>query len=845
MNKTILFLMAGLAAMLLSAALTPTGLQARPVELSPAGLVASSPSTIELQNVLRPQGPRRDPEGPDDIAYDDYDGGQFFYYTRETYWSRLRFTPTQDFVMRALRILIYNPNEIDDPEVSVKVYRENQNSHSFTDVVWEGEVDPVMDDWVTVEFEDSIDFAADEDFTILYGPAPGGDPDEGGGWCCMIDAGDPEEIRSYLYEGAQFPTRHLSWDPIEQAGVGNLLIRANGEYEGDVMDLALDELYAQDQDEVRQWGAVVGQGRTFVTNLYNARDDVSGYDLWFVITDDAGDTVYTYETVDVDGFAEGDELEIETDAWIPEETGRYIVTVSASLLEGEDVTPDNNKLGLEQIVVDPANELDQWWGYVDEEYVPEQAYLDPDGFFYGQLYYFPGGDTPFRLTNYRAMLRVPAAGVGLTFQVFSMDLTDNSLDGAYETQVAADETGDAVWVEIPIPDEQLIVMDDTHAIIVGYSVYNTPGNVNRQFPMRFDATPPITGARIADMPEVNIYSDDINNGHRAIDTGEWMFEIQVEPTAPHGAYLRVLPAPLDFGYGLPRDAPTTLATQFIGYGDQPVNVTAINRGDVATRLFSLEDTNFRVAAGETLEVNVTFNADTLIDFDNNFQVVSDAENFANGRYYWPIHASTMEAVLKADVDEIDFGDNLSTGTDYGVDVTFSNPALVQVSVSDIRLPQEYEDILTVAPDVFDILPGEQIVWRVTLHTQEIIDLNTEITLVNDSQNDPEMVFAVHAGVTGVSNGEHPVIPLGWSLAQNNPNPFNPTTTVEFTTLKGSVVDLAVYDMSGRRLLDVFHGYLPAGYHSAEINAMNIPAGIYLYRVAAGEFSAARKMVLMR
>ena len=851
MNKAILILVAGLAVVLLSAVLIPTVLQARPAELSPAGIVASAPDALEPQSVLRQQGPRRDPEGPDDIAYDDGDP-QLINIPRN-YWCRVRFTPTQTFEMRAVKIYLSNPNDVDDPQCEIRVYQENQDTHSLTDIVWEGEVDPVMQDWTTVEFADDeyVTFEADTSFSIVFGKVPGGDPRQGAqGWWNLIDNSAADEARSYIFVGANPPTRHRDWttdgtivnndgDPID------ILVRANGEYMGDVMDLTLDMLYAKDQDDNRQWTAIVGQERTFVTNLYNPRAEVAGYDLWFVVTDDGGDTVYTYNSVDIDGFAAGEELLIETDAWEPEETGRYTVTVSVSLLEGVDVNPADNELVLEQIVVDPANEPEQWWGYVDEEYEPELAYLDSDGYFYGQLYYFPGGDTPFRLNNFRAMLKVPTANIDLTFQVLSMDFNGPDWEVVYETQASANETGDEVWVEVPIPDDELIVMDDTHGIIVGYLVYNTPGDEDLQFNLHFDTTPPITGARIDDMPAVNLHSDDVNANLYTIPGGEWMFEIQVEPTAPHGALLQVLPDPLDFGYGLPFGEPATLPAQFINYGDEPVNVSAINLGPVASRFFSLGETSFDVAGGETLSVDVTFNADTLIDLNTNFLVVSDAENWQNGRYSWPIHASNMNTVLKADVDEIDFGDNLNIGTDYTVDVTFTNPALLVINVSEIRIPEEYQDILTVDPQSFEVFPGEEVVCHLTLNTPQPMELLTEITIVNNSQNAPEMVLEVRASVMVVSEDGSRAMPQGWSLSQNRPNPFNPTTTVDFATLKGSKVDLAVYDMSGRRVLDVFHGYLSAGYHSVELNGLNLPAGVYLYRLATAEFTAARKMVLMK
>ena len=94
-------------------------------------------------------------------------------------------------------------------------------------------------------------------------------------------------------------------------------------------------------------------------------------------------------------------------------------------------------------------------------------------------------------------------------------------------------------------------------------------------------------------------------------------------------------------------------------------------------------------------------------------------------------------------------------------------------------------------------------------------------------------------------GIEPNLPDNYTLSQNHPNPFNPTTTIDFALKASSNVELSVFDMSGRKLIEAVNGRLNAGRHSVEIDAANLPAGVYLYRLNAGDFTSTRKMILLK
>jgi hypothetical protein len=89
------------------------------------------------------------------------------------------------------------------------------------------------------------------------------------------------------------------------------------------------------------------------------------------------------------------------------------------------------------------------------------------------------------------------------------------------------------------------------------------------------------------------------------------------------------------------------------------------------------------------------------------------------------------------------------------------------------------------------------------------------------------------------------IPLLFSLEQNHPNPFNPSTTISFVISSKSYVTLKVFDIMGREIATVASEELSAGTYSRQWNAANISSGIYFYRLQAGSFTETKKLVLLR
>jgi hypothetical protein len=106
------------------------------------------------------------------------------------------------------------------------------------------------------------------------------------------------------------------------------------------------------------------------------------------------------------------------------------------------------------------------------------------------------------------------------------------------------------------------------------------------------------------------------------------------------------------------------------------------------------------------------------------------------------------------------------------------------------------------------------------------------------------IDATRSNVTAIGSVER-VPPSEHFLGQNYPNPFNPSTSISFTIPSRSNVSLKVIDILGREVATLVYEEMSAGSYSRQWDAVNMPSGVYFYRLRAGNFVKTEKMVLMK
>jgi len=108
---------------------------------------------------------------------------------------------------------------------------------------------------------------------------------------------------------------------------------------------------------------------------------------------------------------------------------------------------------------------------------------------------------------------------------------------------------------------------------------------------------------------------------------------------------------------------------------------------------------------------------------------------------------------------------------------------------------------------------------------------------------------VNTGTAEIDSDES-LIPKEFSLYDNYPNPFNPTTQIAVDLPEAATTEITVWNIMGQKVATLYSGDLNAGHHTLNFdgrdrNGKQLTSGMYLYRVAAGKYNATKKMTLMK
>ncbi|RMF10870.1 MAG: T9SS C-terminal target domain-containing protein [Candidatus Neomarinimicrobiota bacterium] len=97
----------------------------------------------------------------------------------------------------------------------------------------------------------------------------------------------------------------------------------------------------------------------------------------------------------------------------------------------------------------------------------------------------------------------------------------------------------------------------------------------------------------------------------------------------------------------------------------------------------------------------------------------------------------------------------------------------------------------------------------------------------------------------LSTGNETLQPQQYALRNNYPNPFNPTTSIEYVVPRAGEVTLTIYNLMGQEVDQLVNHVQKAGTYTVKWNGSQAASGVYFYQLRAGDFVQTKKMILMK
>jgi hypothetical protein len=181
-----------------------------------------------------------------------------------------------------------------------------------------------------------------------------------------------------------------------------------------------------------------------------------------------------------------------------------------------------------------------------------------------------------------------------------------------------------------------------------------------------------------------------------------------------------------------------------------------------------------------------------------------------------------------------------SGTQTGVDIAASSGVLAVVSANLKKVTSNGELTHTAAtnPGTFIFTyTAHSTAGTQTLYATGVPSFSSGIW--NHATN--KQITITPATAVGDEHG----IPRTFGLSQNFPNPFNPSTRIEFEVGSFVRTSLKVYNLIGEEVATLVNEDLPAGRYERTFNASSLPSGVYIYRLDAGAYKETRKLLLLK
>ncbi|MHB8580488.1 MAG: LamG-like jellyroll fold domain-containing protein [Ignavibacteriaceae bacterium] len=232
------------------------------------------------------------------------------------------------------------------------------------------------------------------------------------------------------------------------------------------------------------------------------------------------------------------------------------------------------------------------------------------------------------------------------------------------------------------------------------------------------------------------------------------------------------------------------------------------------------------------------NTMALYHFDEGFgKVTADASGNGNNCVFTDSGATWVTSDIPYSIpdiftasDSISF-DSVAIGGSLNETVKVINSGIDTLRINSANIKDSSFSMIGNLP--ISISAGESTYLTFNFKPKVAGSVRDTITINSNSYYNPEynLVLIGNSTVTGISSNQSQ-IPKEFALYQSYPNPFNPSTIIQFDLPENSLVKLIIYDILGRKIRELVDKEMNAGQYKVNFNASILASGIYIYRIAA-------------
>ncbi len=128
-----------------------------------------------------------------------------------------------------------------------------------------------------------------------------------------------------------------------------------------------------------------------------------------------------------------------------------------------------------------------------------------------------------------------------------------------------------------------------------------------------------------------------------------------------------------------------------------------------------------------------------------------------------------------------------------------------------------------------------------LIAHKVASESEQMTVTLNERSNNNFSFNLRSKSLNITNNT----PYEFALVQNYPNPFNPNTVISYSIAKEGAVSLKVYNNAGQLVQELVNTNQQAGIYNVNFNASNLASGIYFYTLSTNDFTATKKMILVK